>query len=274
MFNNNANVHISSTAKVHSTAILQGNIELEDDVYIGPYCLLDGTIKLGKGVKLLSHVVIMGNTSIQQNTVIYNFACVGSTPQDLKYNQEESFTEIGENNVIREHVTISSGTEHGGLYTKIGNNNLFMISSHIGHDCKIANNCIIANNTAIAGHVTLEDNVIIGGNSGIHQFVRIGAYSMVGGMSGVVNDVLPFCLYTGFRAKKIKRLNIIGLKRHGFSTNEIKQIKLAYNDIFSSSDIFAKANSMKNQEQHPKVKTLLDFILSDTSRSICSWDAK
>jgi UDP-N-acetylglucosamine acyltransferase len=183
---NNAenSIQVSPNANIHKTAILEGNIIIEDGVFVGPYCIIKGNITLSKGVSLLGHVVVSGNTTIGENTTIYHFASIGSAPQDIKYNNEKSFTTIGKNNIIREHVTINSGTLGGGLYTTIGDDNLLMISSHIGHDSQIGNSCKIANNVAIAGHVKLDDGVVIGGNSAVHQFVRMGAYSMLGGMSG------------------------------------------------------------------------------------------
>ena len=278
MSKNASNFNLSKRASIHSTAILVGgNIIIEDDVEVGPYCILNGDIKLEKGVKLVNHVTISGNTTIGEGTVIYSFASIGSIPQDIKYKGEKSFLEIGKNNVIREYVTISPGTEHGGLYTKVGDNNLLMISSHIGHDCIIGNNCIISNSVGIAGHVIVEDDVIIGGNSGIHQFVRIGTKAMVGGMSGVGCDIPPFSLYTGNRVSKLRGLNIIGLKRHGFSTSVIKQIREAYNTIFStgifnSTSISENAKKLLETTTEESVKTLINFILNVGERNICMWD--
>ena len=174
-------------------------------------------------------------------------------------------------NIIRENVTINSGTAHGGLYTKIGNENLLMIGVHIGHDCIIGNNCIIANNVGIAGHVLVEDNVIIGGNSGIHQFVRIGRNAMIGGMSGLGLDVPPFCLYIGNRVSKLRGLNLVGLKRHGFSKNDIKNIKDAFDAIFSEH-YYEGAKKLAQTNKNEKVKIVLDFILSGASRHLCIWD--
>jgi UDP-N-acetylglucosamine acyltransferase len=272
MLEKEVNLKISKQAFVHNTVVfLQGDIVIDEGAYIGPYCVIEGNVKIGKNVKLTNHVSISGNTAIGEGTTIYSFASVGSIPQDLKYKGEKSFTEIGKNNIIREHVTINAGTEHGGLYTKIGDNNLFMIASHIGHDCQIGNNCIIANNVGIAGHVLIEDNVIVGGNSGIHQFVRIGRNSMIGGMSGVGADVPPFTLYTGNRENKLRGLNIIGLKRHGFSSLEIKAIKSTYEALFEGN-VFETAKNLLEKTTDEKIKILLNFVLNCGSRSLCQWD--
>jgi UDP-N-acetylglucosamine acyltransferase len=273
MSNKSVKSGISNQAFVHKTAVLLGEeITLEEDVYIGPYCVIEGNVILKKGVRLVSHVVVSGNTTVGEGTTIYSFASIGSIPQDIKYNGEKSYTEIGKNNIIREHVTINSGTEHGGLYTKIGDNNLLMIACHIGHDCHIGNNCVIANNVGIAGHVLIEDSVIVGGNSGIHQFVRIGANVMIGGMSGVGLDIPPYSLYTGTRGDKLRGLNIVGLKRHGFSSEEIKSIKNAFEFIFANGNIFENAKTLLDKGVNEKVKKLVDFILASKTRNICTWD--
>lgn len=267
------NLDLSKKAKVDSTAIfLNGNIIIEDDVYIGPYCVISGNVKLSKGSRLINHVSISGNTEIGEATTIYPFASIGSAPQDIKYKGEQTYLIIGKNNVIREYVTINPGTEHGGFYTKIGNNNLFMISCHIGHDGRIGNNCIIANNVGIAGHVEIDDNVIIGGGSGIHQFVRIGQNVMIGGMSGVGIDIPPFTLYNGHRETTVRGLNIIGLKRHGFSSASIKNIRNAFDFIFQNSNLENNAKELLKTNKDEKVNILIDFIVKNSSRPVGKWD--
>lgn len=270
-----SNLIISKNANIHSTAILEtGNIKIEDEVEIGPYCVLRGNITLNKGVRLISHVSLSGNTEIGDGTTLYPFSSIGQIPQDLKYRGEESYLIIGKDNIIRENVTINSGTFHGGMYTRIGDSNLFMIGSHVGHDCQIGSNCIIANGVGIAGHVILEDNVIIGGQSGVHQFVRIGRNAMIGGMSGVSKDVPPFTLYNGVRGTEALRgLNLIGLKRHGFSIETIRLIKDAYDFIFSGKEaIVEAAKKLEQTNKDEKVKFLLQFILAERGRYIYKWD--
>lgn len=268
-----SNINISKHAEVHNTAVLQGEITIEDDVFIGPYCVLNGKIKLEKGVRLLNHVAISGNTTIGEGTTMYPFSAIGFIPQDTKYKGEETFLEIGKNNTIRESVTINSGTADGGFYTKIGDKNLFMIGSHVGHDCIIGNNCIIANNVGIAGHVILEDNVIIGGNSGIHQFVRIGRNVMIGGMSAVIKDIPPFALYVGDRDSKLRGLNLVGLKRYGFSREDVRSLKKAYDVIFKDNTPYENIKSLSKTNKNEKVQILIDFIASNKTKSICLWDS-
>ena len=275
MTNTVLNLNLSKKAIVHNTAVfLGGNITVEDDVNIGPYCVINGNIKLCKGSSIVSHVAISGNTEIGEGTKIYPFASIGACPQDIKYKGEESYLIIGKNNIIREHVTINPGTKHGGLYTRIGDNNLLMISCHIGHDGKLGNNCIISNNVGIAGHVEIADNVIIGGGSGIHQFVRIGQNAMIGGMSGVGIDIPPFSLYNGHRESSLRGLNIIGLKRHGFSAASIKNIKNAFDFIFQNSNLEHNAKELLKTNKDEKVTTLIDFIIKNSSRPIGKWDKK
>ncbi len=275
---NNAenSIQVSPNATIHQTAILEGKIIIEDGVFVGPYCIINGNITLSKGVSLLGHVIVSGNTTIGENTTIYHFASIGSAPQDIKYNNEKSFTTIGKNNIIREHVTINSGTLGGGLYTTIGDGNLLMISSHIGHDSKIANNCKIANNVAIAGHVILEDGVVIGGNSAVHQFVRMGAYSMLGGMSGTQWDIPPFCIYTGInRDNKIKRLNVVGLRRNDFTNEDIRVIEDAYDVIFKNENFKENIKSFNLlQSQNKHIDIITNFMMSKDSKGMCIWEGK
>ena len=180
---------------IHKTAIIDSKSKVSSSVKIGPYTVIGPNVEIGEDVIIHSHVNISGNTKIGDGTIIFPFASIGNVPQDLKYKGEDTKLEVGKNNKIREYVTISPGTEGGGGLTKIGDNCLFMISSHIAHDCNVGNNVIIANNVPLGGHVTIEDNVVIGGNSAVQQFTRIGKLAMVGGMTGVLHDVIPYGLY-------------------------------------------------------------------------------
>ena len=179
---------------IHKSSVIDPKAKIGKDVKIGPFCFIGPKAQLDNGAELISNVHIEGNTKIGKGTKIYPFASIGTAPQDLKYKGEENSLEIGDNNVIREYVTINPGTAGGGSKTVIGNNCLFMISSHIAHDCKIGNNVVIANNVPLGGHVTIEDSVVIGGNSAVQQFTRIGRLAMIGGMTGVLKDVIPFGL--------------------------------------------------------------------------------
>jgi UDP-N-acetylglucosamine acyltransferase len=263
---------ISKSASIHKTAIISPkDVTIGEGVVIGPYCVLEGNIVLKNNVTLESHVVISGNTEIGENTKVSSFAVLGSIPQDLKFGGEKTYLIIGKDNRIREHVTISCGTKHGGDYTRIGNNNLIMINAHVGHDCKIGNNVVISNNVGLAGHIIIDDYAIVGGNSGVHQFVRIGKYVMIGGMSGVVMDIPPFAIYTGNRSEFIRGINIIGLKRHGFKATEIKNTKEAYDFIFGSGDkgIMDNALSLQEKTKDKNVLEITNFILTKSYRGVC-----
>ena len=189
------------TSQIHPSSIVSKGVNLKNNVNIGPHCYLNGNITIDENTELKSHVVISGNTTIGKNNIFYPFSNIGCDPQDLKFEGEESYLEIGEGNVFRENVTISKGTKDGGMKTIIKNNNLFMTGVHIAHDCQIGNKNIFVNQVTLGGHVNIMNNVVIGGLSAIIQFVTIGSYSMIGGMSGIDKNVLPFSLAIGNRAK-------------------------------------------------------------------------
>ena len=197
---------------IHKTAIIDNKAKVSASVNIGPYSVIGPNVEIGENVIIHSHVNISGHTKIGNDNKIYPFVSIGNDPQDLKYNGEKTKVVIGNNNKIREYVTIHPGTKGGGEITKIGDNCLFMISSHIAHDCQVGNNVIIANNVPLGGHVTIEDNVVIGGNSAVQQFTRIGKLAMIGGMTGVLHDVIPYGLSIGNR-NYLQGLNLIGLRR-------------------------------------------------------------
>ena len=200
---------------IHKTCIIDSKANIANNVEIGPYTVIGPNVEIQENTIIHSHVNISGKTTIGKGNKIYPFASIGNHPQDLKYNGEPTNLIIGDNNKIREYVTINPGTVGGGGKTVIGSNCLFMISSHIAHDCKVGNNVIIANNVPLGGHVTIEDNVVIGGNSAVQQFTRIGKMAMIGGMTGVLHDVIPFGLSTGNR-NSLQGLNLIGLRRAKF----------------------------------------------------------
>ena len=197
---------------IHKSCVIDKGAKIGKDVKIGPFCYIGSKVHINDNVELVSNIHIEGNTKIGKGTKIFPFASIGTQPQDLKYKGESNSLEIGQNNVIREYVTINPGTAGGGSKTAIGNNCLFMISSHVAHDCKIGNNVVIANNVPLGGHVTVEDSVVIGGNSAVQQFTRIGRLAMIGGMTGVLKDVIPFGLSFGNR-NHLKGINLIGLRR-------------------------------------------------------------
>lgn len=219
------------TDLIHSTAILSPKARIGQNVRIGPYCVVGDHVELENDVTLVSHVSIDGHTSVGAGTKIYPFASIGHPPQDLKYHGEASRLIIGKNNTIREHVTMNPGTEGGGMETVVGDNGLFMMSSHVAHDCRLGNNVIMANNATLAGHVTVGDYVLIGGLSAVHQFVRIGSHAVIGGMSGVENDIIPYGRVKGERAF-LAGLNLIGLERRGFDKDQIRLLQRAFNQMF------------------------------------------
>ena len=205
---------------IHKSSVIDPKAKIEKNVKIGPFCFVGSKVHLKEGVELISNVHIEGNTKIGKFTKIYPFASIGTSPQDLKYKGETNSLDIGEYNIIREYVTINPGTGAGEEAKQlVGNNCLFMISSHIAHDCKIGNNVVIANNVPLGGHVTIEDNVVIGGNSAVQQFTRIGRLAMIGGMTGVLKDVIPFGLSFGNR-NYLKGINLIGLRRKNTITKK------------------------------------------------------
>ena len=205
---------------IHKSSVIDSKAKITENVKIGPFCYVGPNVILNESVELVSNVHIEGNTNIGKGTRVFPFASIGTQPQDLKFKNEKNSLDIGENNLIREYVTINPGTEGGGSKTTIGNNCLFMISSHVAHDCKIGNNVIIANNVPLGGHVTIEDSVVIGGNSAVQQFTRIGRLAMIGGMTGVLKDVIPFGLSIGNR-NHLQGLNLIGLRRKKYDNQKI-----------------------------------------------------
>ncbi len=255
--------------KVHPTAVVEDGAQLGNNVRIGPYCLVGPHTELGDGVELHGHVVVGGRTRIGPDCTLYPFTSIGLPPQDLKYRGEPSELIIGSGNVIREHVTMNPGTEGGGMVTRVGDNCLFMGGSHVAHDCIVGNNVIMANNATLGGHVLLGDYVIIGGLSAVHQFVRIGAHAMVGGMSGIEHDVIPYGSAFGDRAR-LTGLNIIGLKRRGFSRDDIHTLRTAYRQLFANEGTLAErlADAVALYESSEPVMDVINFIRAESSRQV------
>jgi len=250
------------TVSVHPSAIVSDKAELGANVAIGPYCVVGEHVRIGDGTQLMSHVVLHGHTTLGTNNRVFPFASIGHEPQDLKYHGEASEVVIGNDNTIRENVTINPGTEGGGMLTSMGNNNLLMAYSHVAHDCVLGSDIVMANCATLAGHVTVDDGAIIGGMSAIHQFLRIGRYSMIGGMSGIVKDVPPFCLTAGGYRPGLAGLNLVGLKRQGMSTERIRLLKEVYRILLQSNDSLdqrlAEANVLA--EGDDCAEHLVDFV--------------
>lgn len=256
-------------SSVHPTAVVDPRAELGADIEVGPYCVVGEFVKLGNRNRLLSHVVLQGHTILGDGNVIYPFASVGTTPQDLKYKGEPSELQIGSGNTIREYVSLNPGTTGGGMVTKVGDQNLLMMYCHIAHDCIVGNRNVIANGATLGGHVTVEDNVIVGGLVGIHQFVRIGTGAILGAGSMVSKDVPPYCNATGDRAT-LRGLNLEGLRRRGFDRATVKAIRQAYRIVFQSKLRTEEALRRVREELAgvPQVEKFVQFI-AGSQRGIC-----
>ena len=255
---------------IHNSSVVDKKASIGKNVKIGPFCYVGPNVELSENVELISNVHIEGNTLIGKGTKIFPFASIGTIPQDLKYKGETNSLQIGENNIIREYVTINPGTSGGGSKTIVGNNCLFMISSHIAHDCKVGNNVVIANNVPLGGHVTLEDSVVIGGNSAVQQFTRIGRLAMIGGMTGVLKDVIPFGLSFGNR-NYLEGINLIGLRRKKYENKKIMDLNEAYTKIFSSKNLQENLSKINGEYKgNELVKEVTNFIEKDKKRPICT----
>ena len=258
------------TAFIHPGAVVDPAARLGEGVWIGPFCCVGADVELGDGVRLVSHVVVDGRTRIGAGTCVYPFAALGTPPQDLKYHGEPSELVIGRNNRIREHVTMNPGTEGGGMLTKVGDNCLFMVGSHVAHDCLIGDNVILANNATLAGHVVVGDFAILGGLSAVHQFVRIGHHAMIGGMSGVESDVIPYGLVMGDRAR-LSGLNLVGLERRGYGRDVIQALRAAYRMLFGPEGTLAeRVDEVECAYQgNAAVSDVVAFMRTKSSRAIC-----
>ena len=255
---------------IHKTCIIDSEAKISKTAKIGPYTIIGSNVEIEEEVVIHSHVNITGYTKIGTGTKIFPFASIGTQPQDLKYEGEKNSLVIGKNNIVREYVTINPGTKGGGSITKIGDNCLFMISSHIAHDCIIGNDVVIANNVPLGGHVVIEDGVIIGGNSAVQQFTRIGRLAMIGGMTGVLKDVIPFGLSFGNR-NFLKGINIIGLKRKNYENKKIMQLNEAYEKIFSSKNLHQNLSRINGEYKNNElIQEVTNFISKDKKRPICS----
>ncbi len=254
---------------IHPTAVIEDGASFADQVEIGPFCLVGAGVHLAAGVRLHSHVVVVGETHVGERTEIYPFASIGHCPQDLKFRGEDSRLEIGSDNRIREYVTMNPGTEGGGMVTRVGNGCLFMASAHVAHDCQVGDHVIMANNATLAGHVRVGEHAIFGGLSAVHQHVRIGAHAMIGGMSGVTHDVIPYGTVIGAHAH-LSGLNLIGLRRRGFARTEIDALRRAYDMLFGNTSTLADrlVQVEATLGDVPAVRSLIEFVGSDTSRGV------
>jgi UDP-N-acetylglucosamine acyltransferase len=257
--------------QIHPTAIIETGAKIGNNVSIGAYSIIGKDVAIGDNTVVKPHVVIEGITEIGKNNTIFQFASIGAVPQDLKFEGEPSRTIIGDNNSIREFVTIHAGTKGGIMETRVGNNNLLMAYCHLAHDVVIGNNIVLANNATLAGHVIIEDNVVVGGLSAIHQFVRIGKGAMIGGMSGVESDVIPYGTVMGERAS-LAGLNLVGLKRQNLDKAEINALRAFYKKLFDKNgeSFNHKIDGLTAEYKDSKlVGDVLKFLKSETSRAFC-----
>ena len=255
---------------IHKTAIIDPKAKISSNAKIGAYSIIGPNVEIGENTIIQSHVSIIGNTKIGKKNKIYPFASIGNDPQDLKFSGEETKLEIGDNNKIREYVTINSGTKGGGGLTKVGNNCLFMVSSHIAHDCLVEDNVILANNVPLGGHAHIEENVIIGGNSAVQQFTRVGKSAMIGGMCGVVRDIIPYAMVHGNRSI-LQGLNLIGLRRKNIPNKEIMILTDAYKEIFKNENLTENLKNLNSDlKKNDLVKDVVNFLEKDKKRPICT----
>jgi UDP-N-acetylglucosamine acyltransferase len=259
---------------IHPTAIVAASAHLGKDVKIGPYSIVGANVTLEDHVELMSHVVVDGHTTIGAHTTVFPFASLGLAPQDLKYKGEASKLTIGKHCVIREYVTMNPGTEGGDMITSVGDYCLFMVSAHVAHDCRVGSHIIMANHATLGGHVEVGDYAILGGLAAIHQRVRIGAHAIIGGMSGIERDVIPYGMAMGERASLVG-LNLVGLKRRGFSRPAIDALRAAYSELFESTENTSLEEGIKKLQSRTdrapalEIQELIDFITADTSRTFC-----
>ncbi len=262
---------IDESAFLHPSSVVENGAVIGANCHIGPFCVVGAKVKLGRGVRLHSHVAIAGDTEIGDETQIWPHASIGHQPQDLKYNGEETKLVIGKRNMIRESTSINTGTVQGGGITQIGNDNLFMLGAHIGHDCIIGNDIVFANNAAISGHVRVDDGAIIGGQVGVIQFTRIGKGAMIGAGSMVAADVLPYGLTNTSRAE-LANLNLVGLKRRNVSREGIRALQSLYKNLFDGSEALrVRAQQLSDAgDVTTEMKEVIDFILEESDRSFLS----
>jgi UDP-N-acetylglucosamine acyltransferase len=254
---------------IHPTAIIEDGADIGSDVEVGAYSVVGSGVKLSDGVRLHSHVVVGGRTQIGAQTEIFPFASIGLAPQDLKYGGEESELIIGARTKIREHVTMNPGTAGGGLLTRVGDDCLFMVGSHVAHDCLVGNHVILANNATLAGHVSVGDFAIIGGLSAVHQFVRIGAHAMIGGMSGIEQDLIPYGQAQGDRAR-LRGLNLVGLQRRDFSRDGVNTLRTAYRLLFAQEGTMQERVDavVELYGENEAVMEVVNFVREESSRAI------
>lgn len=267
---NDLNISSVSGELIHSSSVIEAGAQLGEGVRIGPFCHIGSEVILEDGCELKSHVVVAGQTRVGARTRIFPFASIGHEPQDLKYAGETVELAIGHDCTIREGVTINPGTGGGGGKTIVGNHCTLLANSHVAHDCRVGDHVIMSNNVMIAGHSHIDQYVIMGGGSAVHQFVRIGAHAFVGGLAGIENDIIPYGMALGNRAS-LAGLNLIGLRRRGFSREDVHELRRAYRLLFAAEGTLQEriADVVDEFENHPQVKEIVDFIAAGKDRALC-----
>jgi UDP-N-acetylglucosamine acyltransferase len=259
----------SSAASIHPLALVERGAELGANVVIGPYCHVGRDVVLQDGVVLISHAVVAGRTRIGADTRVFPFASIGHEPQDRKYAGEASTLEIGGNCMIREGVTINPGTAHGRMTTQIGDRCTLLANAHVAHDCQLGHEVLLANNVMLAGHVSVGDHAVLGGGAAVQQFVRIGAHGFLGGLSGLEDDLIPFGFAVGNRAR-LSGVNLVGMRRRGFSRQSIDAVRAAYRDLFAPGGTLRdRAQEIGRRSQCAEVRQVASFIEQGADRSFC-----
>jgi UDP-N-acetylglucosamine acyltransferase len=258
------------SVNVHPTALVAEGAVLADGVEIGPFCVIGPRARLGARTRLASHVVIDGSTELGEDNVVHAFAVLGGPPQHTAYKGEDTKLVIGDRNVIREHATMNLGTVRGGGVTRVGSDGFYMIESHVGHDCVVGDHVILTKQATLGGHCEIGDFVIVGGLAAVHQFTRVGRHSMIGGLAAVVRDVIPYGSVWGNHAH-LEGLNLVGLKRRGFSRETINTLRAAYRLLFADEGAFQERleDTAATFGDSPEVMEIIDFIRADAARPIC-----
>jgi UDP-N-acetylglucosamine acyltransferase len=255
---------------IHSSAVIDPGADIGPDVSIGPYCIVGPHAVIAPGCRLIAHVHVTGHTTIGARTVLYPFVSLGTPPQSVKYRGGATRLIIGADCDLRESVTMNTGTEDGGGQTTVGDRGLFMAYSHVGHDCQVGHDVTFANAATLAGHCTIGDHVFMGGLTAVHQFTRVGAHAMIAGMTGVRSDVIPFAVATGVYAR-LRGLNVIGLKRGGFSHQTLHLIRSAYHKLFFDEGLFNARLDVVEAKfgRDPAVAQMVAFVRAGSARSLC-----
>lgn len=254
---------------IHPTAIVDARAELGADVEIGPYAIVGPEVRLADRVQIGAHAVIGGPSWLGEETRVFPHAVIGGDPQDKKYRGEKTRLEVGARNIFREFSTVNRGTALGGALTRIGDDNLFMASTHVAHDCRVGSRCVFANSAALAGHVVIEDGAILGGLVGVHQYSRIGRFAMLGGGAMAAQDVPPFCVAQGDRAR-LYGLNVVGLRRGGFSLESIQALRAAWRELFQQG-LPLRIALDQVREVYADVSEVMELVrfIESSSRGIC-----